>query len=323
MDRIVDLFSLAGTENILVGLVFAAVALLVVGLAGILARGEGLTRRLGSVRSGGSQETVSLRVTDEMPTFLKFFEPIEDKLVPTDQEERSALGKRLQAAGYRHSKAPLIYYCIRFLLAIGLLPAVLIGLPLTGVSLPTDRLVLSAIALSGLGFYLPAVWVSWRIRKRQQMTREGLPDAIDMLLVCVEAGLSLAAALDRVGREIDRAHPVLGAELAEVSLALQAGKGREEALREMAERVGIPEMRSLVTMLIQTEALGVSVAQALRVHADDLRRKRFLRAEERANRLPVQMTLPLGLFILPTLMIVVLTPVIIRVIRILFPVVGN
>ncbi len=323
MDRIVDLISLAGTENILVGLVFAAVALLVVGSAGILVRDKGLFRRLGSIRSGGTQETVSLRVTGEMPAFLKFFEPIEDKLVPCDQEERSALGKRLQAAGYRHPKAPLIYYAVRMLLAVGLLPAVLIGLPLTGASLPTDRLVLLAVGMSGLGFYLPALWVSLRIRTRQQRTREGLPDAIDMLLVCVEAGLSLAAALDRVGHEVGRAHPILAAELAEVSLAMQAGKGREEALREMAERVGIPEMRSLVSMLIQTEALGVSVAQALRVHADDLRRKRFLRAEERANRLPVQMTLPLGLFILPTLMIVVLAPVIIRVIRILFPIVGN
>jgi tight adherence protein C len=145
---------------------------------------------------------------------------------------------------------------------------------------------LISLAASGAGFYLPVIWVSRRVVRRQLAAREALPDATDLLLVCVEAGLSLGAALERVGREIGRAHPVLGQELAEVSRAIQAGKGREEALRDLADRLAVDEMNALVAMLVQTEALGTSLAQGLRVHAEDMRRKRFLRAEERANQLP-------------------------------------
>lgn len=316
--------SMAGFETTLAVVVFAAVFLLVAGIAGLRPGRDAVTRRMAQCRRRPLDDrAVSLRRAERPLGLLRFLEPIEGKLLPTSDHELSALSRRLQRAGYRHRKAPMIYFGIRLVLAVALLPAALLGLPLTGLRLPADSLMLASLALSGLGFYLPVLWVSRQAIQRQRRAREGLPDAIDMLLVCVEAGLSLGAGLERVGREIGRAHPVLGEELGDVSRAIQAGRGREEALRDLAERLAIDEMSSLVGMLIQTEALGTSLAQGLRVHAEDIRRKRFLRAEERANKLPVQITLPLGLFILPTLMIVVLTPVIIRFVRILFPTMGS
>jgi tight adherence protein C len=324
MDRLLAASaSMATFGTTLAIVVFAAVFLLVAGIAGLLPGRDAVTRRMAQCqRKPIDERSVSLRLEERSIGLLRFLEPIEGKLLPSSRQELSALSRRLQRAGYRHPKAPMIYFGTRLVLAMALLPAALLGLPLAGLRLPSDTLLLAALALSGISFYLPVLWVSRRAILRQRRAREGLPDAIDMLLVCVEAGLSLGAGLERVGREIGRAHPILGEELADVSLAIQAGKGREEALRDLAERLAIDEVASLVGMLVQTEALGTSLAQGLRVHAEDIRRKRFLRAEERANKLPVQMTLPLGLFILPTLMIVVLTPVIVRFVRILFPTMG-
>ena len=148
----------------------------------------------------------------------------------------------------------------------------------------------------------------------------GLPDALDMLLVCVEAGASLSAAFRKVSLELEGVHPVLGEHMRMISLELQAGAGRAQALKNFGERSDVDDVRSLVTLLIQSEALGTSLSKSLRVHSEELRVARMLRDEEKANRLPATLSIPLVLFILPCLMMLIMTPIIIRVVRVLLPV---
>jgi tight adherence protein C len=219
-------------------------------------------------------------------------------------------------AGYYKSSALAKYYVLRIILAI-LLPAIaVIVLPQVWAKLNWDMIALLVAISSVVGLFLPTVWVSRRIENRQQQCRDGFPDALDMLLISVEAGLGLDAAINRVGMEIGGAYPVLGEHFQLVGAELRAGQSREGALRSMADSIGIEEVGSLVTLLIQSDMLGTSIAQALRVHADDMRIKRMLRAEEKAHMLPVKMTVPLILGILPPLVIVILAPAIIRFMRV-------
>jgi len=166
-------------------------------------------------------------------------------------------------------------------------------------------------------FYLPDLWVGRRTRSLQRQYRDGFPDALDLLVVCMEAGLSLDAAISRVGEEIGHAHRAISDNLAMMALELRAGGTRADALRNLAERMGIDEVRSMVTLLLQSEELGTSVADALRLYADDMRTMRMLRAETKAQSLPVKLALPLGFFVFPTMMIVILLPVMIRIYRVI------
>ena len=154
---------------------------------------------------------------------------------------------------------------------------------------------------------------------RQRAVREGFPDAIDLLIICIEAGLGLDAAVARVGTEIAAAHPLVSEHFTMLAAELRAGRAREEAWRGLSRRVGLAEVTSLVTLLVQTDRLGASAADALRAHAADLRARRLLRAEEKAQQLGVKMTFPLILMILPALMIVIATPAVIKGYRLLLP----
>jgi tight adherence protein C len=178
---------------------------------------------------------------------------------------------------------------------------------------------LPLIGLAGIAtaFYFPDIWMALRTRSRQQQYREGFPDALDLLVVCVEAGLSLDAAISRVGQEIGSAHPAIAENMALMSLELRAGGSRADALHNLAERMGIDEVRSMVTLLLQSEELGTSIADALRVYGDDMRSRRMLTAEGKAQVLPVKLALPLGFFVFPTMIIVILLPVMIRIYRVI------
>ena len=158
---------------------------------------------------------------------------------------------------------------------------------------------------------------------RQLAVQEGFPDSLDMMVVCVEAGLGLDAAFNRVGTQMAPAYPILAQHFGMVSLELRAGKSREEALRGFSERIGLPEINSFVILMIQSDQLGTSIAQTLRVHSDEMRIKRMLRAEEKAHRLPVMLAIPLVVGILPCMMTVALLPSIIRVMRVLLPALGG
>jgi tight adherence protein C len=274
-------------------------------------------RAEGEATVAGDGDQVSLRRNQEdRGSVADALRPLAPHLLPSNQSELGAARKRMMQAGYYRPSALTKYYVLRIILAI-LLPAIaIVVLPQVSAKLNWDMVAL-LVAISGVvGLFLPTVWVSRRIENRQQQCRDGFPDALDMLLISVEAGLGLDAAINRVGMEIGGAYPVLGEHFQLVGAELRAGQSREGALRSMADQIGIEEVGSLVTLLIQSDMLGTSIAQALRVHADDMRIKRMLRAEEKAHMLPVKMTVPLILGILPPLVIVILAPAIIRFMRV-------
>ena len=200
-----------------------------------------------------------------------------------------------------------------------LLPAGLLSLVyFTKIYIYNPALILVGAGI--VGFLLPELWLTWRVKKRQHRLRLALPDVLDLLVICVEAGLGLDQAILRVSQELKVAHPELSEELQLVNLEMRAGKTRLEALRELSSRTGVDDIKALVAMLIQTDRFGTSVARSLRVHSDSLRIKRRQRAEEMAAKATVKMVPPLVFFIFPALFVVILGPAVIAVARQLLPV---
>jgi len=308
--------SLDNPEAMILLSMFLAVVLLIMGGTAVFAGTNPVKRRLNTrVRSTGAGAG-GLSITKAGKGRAGKKDKTQSEIDPS---KVSAIRRKLIMAGYMGSNAVTIFMIARVVGAALLLVATLFATPYIVGSLPPSKLALYGVIATGIGFYLPTLWVQHQIEKRQDEARLSFPDALDMLLVCVEAGLSLAAALNRVGQEIGQARPMMGEQFRLVALEMQAGKSREEALRNFADRVGIDEVRTLVTLLLQSEALGTSIGLSLRVHADEMRRKRLVKAEEKANKLPVKMTLPLIFFILPSLLSVVMTPLVIKFIRIIAP----
>jgi len=216
-------------------------------------------------------------------------------------------------AGYRTSEAMMAIKGFKILVPAALLALVFF----TGVYTWNPFLVIGGAAIAG--YLLPDMWLTWRVRARQRLLRRALPDGLDLLVICVEAGLGLDQALLRVAQELSVAHPELSDELQLVNLEMRVGKTRLDAMRELARRTGLDDIKALVSMLIQTERFGTSVAQSLRVHSDDLRMKRRQRAEEMAAKTTVKMVPALVFFIFPALMVVILGPAIIAIMRQLMP----
>ena len=173
--------------------------------------------------------------------------------------------------------------------------------------------VITLAAAALVGYMIPEGWLLWRIRARQRRLRHAIPDGLDLLVICVEAGLGLDHALLRVSEELQLTHPDFSEELQHVNAEMRLGKNRTDALRELARRTGLDEIKALVAMLVQTERFGTSIAQSLRVHADDLRLKRRQRAEEAAAKVSVKMVPVLVFFIFPAMMVVVLGPAVITI----------
>jgi tight adherence protein C len=179
------------------------------------------------------------------------------------------------------------------------------------------------VCVPAFGFFLPRFFLKRMIKDRQQRIRLGLPDALDLTVICVEAGLALDQAMMRVGQDLHHAHPDLSDEFHLVNLEMRAGKPRADALRNLVDRTGVDDIRSLVGTLIQTDRFGTSVAQALRVHSDSLRTERRQRAEEQAAKTTIKMVPPLVIFILPSIIFVTIGPAVIELIRQLGPVTGG
>jgi len=294
--------------------VFGAAVLLALALINLLFDRDPVSERLRSKRSAMG-EAVSVRYEGSSSGFAAILNPFRRAVTPTDEKERSLARLRMMRAGYMNPGAVGTFYALRGVLSLVFPTVTLLAVPIVLPGLQPPLVISAALFSAAIGFYLPVLYITNRIQNRQREAQDGFPDALDTLLVCVEAGLSLAAAIDRVATEIGRPYPVLGQQFKLMALELNAGKTREVALRNMADRVGIDEVYSLVTLLLQSEALGTSIAQALRIHAREMRVKRLLRAEERGNKLPVKMALPLGLCILPAQMLVIMTPLIIRITR--------
>jgi len=219
--------------------------------------------------------------------------------------------QKLIQAGYRRQNAAPIYYSLRVMSMVVGAIIVLAVLP----SLQGRNLIVWVVLGSAFFWMLPAGVLRRKMRLRKKEIQKALPDSLDMLVVCVEAGLGLNQALVRVSDEVETMSPVLAEELQIVNLEMRAGTPREEALRNLGERTGVPDLRSLATMLIQTDRFGTSVAQALRVHSDTLRTKRRQRAEEAAAKTTIKLVPPLVFFIFPAIFVVVLGPAMLHLIN--------
>jgi tight adherence protein C len=231
------------------------------------------------------------------------------KLLPSSKD-LSTTKLMLVRAGYRRPEAIMALRGAKVLLPI--LFAVIVYV--SGLTESGNALLIWILALLA-GFLLPDMWLSRRVRRRQTILRKALPDALDLLVVCIEAGLGLDQAFMRVSQELRITHPELCGELDLVNAQIRIGRTRIEAMRELASRTGVDDIKALVAMLIQTDRFGTSVSQSLRVHADDMRMKRRQRAEEAAAKTPVKMVPPLVFFIFPALFVVILGPAIITIFR--------
>jgi tight adherence protein C len=227
-----------------------------------------------------------------------------EKVVPKSEQEVSVAQQRLVRAGFREDSAIKILYGIKVLLPLALIAVLLI----TGLGLHSFFLL---IAAAGIGFIGPDFVLGKLISNRQAKIRRGLPDVLDMLVICVEAGLSMDQATARTAEELRFAQPVLSDELSVVALEQRAGATRADAWKHLAERTGVDVVRNLVSMLVQSEQFGTSVAKTLRVHSDTLRTKRVQEIEEKAAKLSVKLLFPLVFFIFPSLFVVVLGPAVI------------
>ncbi|RQZ10105.1 type II secretion system F family protein [Burkholderia sp. Bp9031] len=250
---------------------------------------------------------------------VELSKPISKLSVPQDGWENSPLRVRLMNAGWRDSNAAALYFTAKTLLALAL-PCVAL-LSLISTRLAEQRMLLSFIlvALAGIGYYVPNVLLSRRIAARHQAIFEDFPDALDLLTVCVEAGLGLDAALMKVSEELRFRSEVVANEFALLLLEMRSGFTKETALRNLALRTGVEDIESFCAMLIQADRFGTSIAESLRVLSDMLRTRRRMRAEERAAKIALKLLFPLIFCIFPALMCVLLGPAMIHVYRVLLP----
>jgi tight adherence protein C len=293
-------------------LAFAFVSLLVTAGAMALTPGYAavIRRRLGEV-SGKPVRSGNENVDRVVDTLKRI-----GNAVPKSPSEMSKLQLRLVHAGFRRQDAIILFLGIRAGCALAVF-AVMAAPFLFRASIPL------ALGGAGFGFLLPGIVLARLAKRRQHRVRLATPDALDLLVVSVEAGLGLDQALQRVGEELTTVHPALSEDLRMINLELRAGKPRAEALHNLAARTGVDDLTSLVAILVQTDKFGTSVAQALRVYSDVLRTKRRQRAEEAAAKTAVKMVFPLVICIFPAIWIVTLGPAAIKFVQVLGPMAGE
>ena len=263
---------------------------------------------LGSrLREIGWQRTTTQRKPAIRERMQQALDPL-SRALPLSPTDVSQTRLWLIQAGYRSAQHVTIYRGLRVLFAAVAFVSVFV---FTGFNSP-----LLLLGLTAFGFFIPRFILKKRLEARQRRIRLGLPDGLDLTVICVEAGLSLDQAMMRVGEDLRTAHPELSTEFHLFDLETRAGKPRVEALRNLAERTGVDDIRSLVGTLIQTDRFGTSVAQALRVHSDSLRTERRQRAEEQAAKTTVKMIIPLVLFVMPSLIFVTVGPAIIQLMHV-------
>jgi tight adherence protein C len=310
-----------GLRLLLLMLLFALVVTAAYFIAQAIGARQMTRRRLleaGSVAQA-TQALGSLRNERVESSWLKLVNSIEQRGISLVDTRDAALRQKLIAAGFASTYAPRVYTLIRLTLVIGLPVLVLIFFGLSGESPSMLKLYLSLVIAAAMGLYVPALFVQAKADRRQRALINSFPDALDLMLVCVEAGLGLEAAFSRVGMEMTSSHPLLSEQFGAVVLELRAGRSHDDALRRMADRSGVDDIRAFSTLLIQSTKLGSSIAQTLRTYASEMREKRRMRAEEKAHRLPVLISIPLVACMLPTMIGVLMLPAAIRVVRAVMP----
>jgi len=279
-----------------------------------------MRRRLSEQVAGQTQASASragiMRSTGVTNPFLLW---VQRSTALQTSADGNKLRRDLALAGIDHPAAPIMYVIARFSLAIGLPLGFLLLQQLAAKPVVGAPLILGALGLCGMGLIVPRALVDNRANARKTQLEQEFPDALDLMVVCVEAGLGLEAAIVRVGREVHESHPRISEEFGRVAQELAAGRGRADALRALADRTDVDSVKSFVALLIQTDTLGTSIGQTLRTYSDEMRKHRILRAEEKAMRVPVLLTIPLVACILPVIVTSLMLPAIIDVIRKLLP----
>jgi tight adherence protein C len=286
--------------------------IIAVGAMALMPRRSAIDQRLEELMVGSDRDE---QARPRLQALVGMLKRVGEK-APRSPKELGALRLRLVQAGYRRDEALTVFFGIRVSFALLLFA-------LFSTSLVTRPNIMLALGAFGLGYLLPGMVLARKAKARAHRIRLALADMLDLLVVSVEAGLGLDQALSRVGSELAFAYPELSDELRLINLELRAGKPRSEALRNLADRTGVEDLSSLVTMLIQTDKFGTSVAQSLRVYSETLRTKRRQRAEEAAAKTGVKMVFPLVFCIFPAIWIVTIGPAAIRFVTVLFPLIEN
>jgi tight adherence protein C len=316
MDALLDLLSDLSFDSPIVMmslLVFLAAATLAFGVMASLHVRGAVKRRAAGVAADGpepSDDKRSLRYASRKAA-AKLIDYTTRHYASGDPGDKRQLRQRLVQAGFLDPRAVAFFFIARLAAAAVLAGAGFLFSPLL-FSGP-DGIDWMAAWVAGLGgYFLPSVYVSRRIAARTTEHRTGFPDFMDLLVVCADAGLSMEAALDRVGRELSDSYPSLSANVYMTTLEMRAGRNLSEALEHFGDRLGLDEARSFATLLQQSEELGSSLTEALRVYSDDMRHKRMSRAEEKAHSLPARLSVPLMICIFPVILIVIMLPVYVR-----------
>jgi tight adherence protein C len=294
---------------------FAFITLAVMGIYWLMFRPASVAterlRRMGetgraTVRAGGVDLSTAAVSDDAMSALAERMAKPLHRLAPPSAAEAKKLQKQLMQAGYRSPHAPVIFRAVQISVLIGLPGMVALGCAV--MARPLDSAVTWILMAFVAGFFLPRYVLRKMVKGRQQRVRWGLADALDLLVVSIEAGLGLNAAIVKVGEELREVHRDISEEFELTNLEIRVGRDRDEALRNLAERTGVDDLRSLVAMLIQADRFGTSIARAVRVYADSLRTKRRQRAEQAAQKAAVKLLFPLSCFLFPTLFISILGP---------------
>jgi tight adherence protein C len=262
---------------------------------------------------GSGEDTLTRRRRQQRLDRVKSVLQAFGERVESGRGDSSEIRQFLLQAGYVDPNSVSIYWATRVIGATGLVAAALLLLPIVGAT--TLQVAIGVIWLGAAGWIGPVFYVRRRLKARQKELQKAMPDMLDMLVVCVEAGLGLNQAFVRVADEIDHVSGAMAEQLALVNLEMRAGTPRDEAMKNLADRTGLVDMKSLVSMLVQTDRFGTSVADALRVHSETMRTKRRQRAEEAAAKTTIKLVFPLVLFVFPAMFVVVLGPSVIAIYR--------
>lgn len=308
LNAIQNFFGQQPAELTFIIMVAGAVFVFSLGISALaVAVASPLRRRLN--RLGQPEAQDSSRAAD-IATMLR---PYSAYILPAKEWERSRVSRMLVNAGYRSSNALSLFYACKALLMVALPLAVFAASPLFP-RLSAGKVGFYVLATAFLGSLLPSLWLDRRVKLRQRDLRIAFPDALDLLVVCVESGLGLAAALQRVGDELAVSHPDLSIELSLVNAEMRAGVERTQALRNLADRTGLDDIRGLAALLMQTMRFGTSVADALRVYSEEFRDKRMQAAEEQAAKIGTKMIFPLVTCLFPSFFLVAIGPAVLRLI---------
>lgn len=292
-------------------MVFLATATLTFAMMAMIRVHGAVRRRTAGINAKLAAEAASFHEAQRKPKFKaaeRIISYAQKHYGESDSKDLKVLRKRLMMAGIYDSRGVAIFFLARTALAVGLAVAAMMFAPGQGGSI--YWMLVGAAGI--LGYVAPSIYLDRRIAARREEHRSGFPDFMDLLVVCADAGLSMEAALDRVGRELADSYPSLCTNIHMANLEIRAGRTMTEALEHLAERLGLEEARSFSTLIQQSDELGSSITEALRVYSDDMRHKRLSRAEEKAYSLPAKLSLPMMVCIFPVLFVVILLPVAVR-----------